>query len=123
MTRSNVARRSGARRSSRNLALHASTPTTVRYSGDAEIRLGWDPRRRVYRGRIVDPYLRFRGGVAMNPRFQRDPRSSEAYDDAAQRFATFVQERARSRGRAFAFDEERGRIQIRRIFQSPCPMD
>lgn len=96
---------------------------SIRFSGDAEIRLGWDRRARLYRGCVVDPYLRFRGGVPLRPQYAHAPTSSDAYDDAATRLATLAQQWARSQRRSFALDEERGRIQIRRIFQSPCPVD
>lgn len=96
---------------------------SIRYSGDVEIRIGWDEKARVYRGTVVDPYLRFRGGVRASPRFRGMTRSSAAYDDAATRLVTLAQRWARSRGQAFALDEEQGRIRVRRIFQSPCPMD
>lgn len=104
---------------------------SVRYSGDAEIRIGYDAERRVYRGNVVDPNLRFRGWVPVR-RARRDekdqrpssPRSSAAYDDAARRLATAAQRWARDRGRRFAVEQdEKGRIEIRRVFQSPCPLE
>lgn len=105
---------------------------SIRYSGDAEIRLGYDPRERVYRGSVVDPYLRFpasgqftvaaarvlRDGAA------RDPRSPEAYDAAARRLATAAQRWAKSERRSFLLEsDKRGRVTIRRVFQSPCPLE
>ena len=96
---------------------------SVRYCGDVEIRLGYDPRRRVYAGRVVDPQLRFRGGVPLNPKFSRDPQSSEAYDDAARRFYLFARDWMKRRGRSFDAEEKGGRPVIRRVFQSPCPLE
>lgn len=101
---------------------------SIRYSGDAEIRLGYDPKRRVYRGTVVDPYLRFRGVVPAKSAARDggggDPRSPEAYDAAARRLATAAQRWAKSERRSFLVEsDKRGRVTIRRVFQSPCPLE
>ena len=95
-----------------------------RYSGDAEIRIRYDARSRVYRGTVVDPWLRFSGWVPLERRYARDPQTSEAYDDAARRLARVAGHWAkRDASRDFAFDEPRGSgIRLRRVFQSPCPI-
>ena len=110
---------------------------SVRYSGDAEITLGLDEARGVYRGRVVDPYLRFPprkrprhltpeeyaslGEVPVNG---RDPTSSDAYDDAARRLCRRAQHWAKGEGQRFMFDQDKkGRVTIRRVFQSPCPLE
>ena len=91
-----------------------------RYSGDVEVRLGWDPRTRTYKGSVRDPEHRWRGSVG--PRYAyrfigRDPDSSKGYDDAAKRL---IEAAEADQGRMAA--ERRGRtIQIRRVFQAPCP--
>ena len=94
---------------------------SIRYSGDTEIRLGYDPKKHVYRGTVVDPYLRYRGEVGET---RRDPRSPEAYDDAARRLARRAQAWAEGRGKSFMLEsDKRNRIVIRRVFQSPCPLE
>lgn len=96
-----------------------------RYSGDAEIRIRYDRDRRVYRGTVVDPWLRFRGWVPVERRFARDPQCSEAYDDAASRLARAAGHWARRDAtRNFAFDAPRGGgVRIERVFKAPCPID
>lgn len=103
---------------------------SIRYSGDAEIRIFFDERKRTYRGTVVDPYLRFRGTVPLLPRFARTPRSPEAYDSAARRLAEKAQHCATHTScgfrspRPFALDQTpRGGVKLRRVFQSPCPID
>lgn len=102
----------------------SSKLTTKRYSGDAEIRVGYDRETKSYVGRVTDPYLRFRGWVSRNPRFSRNPTSSEAYDDAARRIARYAQAWAKSEQTRFMVEEDkRGRVRIRRGFQAPCPLE
>ena len=97
---------------------------TIRYSGDAEIRLSYDAREHAYRGTVVDPYLRlFPTMIPVARRHARDPRSSEAYDDAAKRLAEVAQKWAKRHGRAFMFGQKKGRLHVYRVFQSPCPLD
>lgn len=113
---------------------------SVRYSGDAEVRLEYDRGDGVYDGRVSDPHLIFDGWVPLNRRFARDPTCSEAYDDAARRLAKLAQDSAREDGRAFMLEYERSRtrlgnrdvgrntnrappIRIRRGYQAPCPLE
>ena len=96
---------------------------SVRYSGDTEIRLRFNDQLRRYEGVAVDPYLRFRGWVPMARAFRREPRSSEAYDDAAKRLASLAQRWARSERRSFMIESTNHAIRIRRGFQSPCPLE
>ena len=93
---------------------------SIRYSGDTEIRLGYDPRRRVYRGTVVDPYLRYRGETEARG---RDPRSPDAYDDAARRLCRQAEAWAESRGKSFMLEKKGRKLEIRRVFQSPCPLE
>lgn len=101
---------------------------TIRYSGDAEVRIRYDDRHRIYRGTVVDAHIRFRGWVPRAGKF-REPRSPEAYDDAARRLAAIAQRCARAaqcgfrERRPFAFEEANRRVKFRRVFQSPCPLD
>ena len=96
----------------------------IRYSGDTEVRLRFDPEAQGYRGTVTDPYLRFRGFVPAKRRFARDATSSDAYDDAAERLAALAQRWARERHDVeFLLEERRGRILIRRGYQAPCPLE
>lgn len=96
---------------------------SIRYSGDAEVRLTFDKRKRHYRGQVVDPHLRFNGWVSLHRRFARDPTCSEAYDDAARRLAELAEQWARSENRHFLVELERNGVRIRRGFQAPCPLE
>lgn len=98
---------------------------TVRYSGDAEIRIGLekDERGLFYRGSVIDAERRFHGWVPIAAS-GRDPASSEAYDDAARRLAKVADTWWQRRGKRFALERDgRGRVRIRRGFQSPCPLE
>jgi len=89
-----------------------------RYSGDAEIRVGWDPRRREYRGSIRDPYLRMRG--VLKARSSSDPTSPAAYDEAA---VQMLEDAHKKSGGRLKVERKRGRVFVRRVFQSPCPLE
>ena len=107
----------------------------IRYSGDAEVKLEFDPsfvnpdgrRVRVYRGRVSDPYLIWHGWIPEGTRTS-DPRSSEAYDGAAKRLIEAADRWAKGKhGRVFESERARGvlgirrPIRIRRVYQAPCP--
>jgi hypothetical protein len=94
----------------------------IRYSGDTEIRLGFDRIRRVYRGSVVDPYLRFRGDVPL-AKDENDPTSSAAYDDAAKRLLRAADKWARTLGKRFATSRKGSHTIIDRGFQAPCPLE
>ena len=110
----------------------------IRYSGDVEVRLGLDREAGVYRGSVVDPYLRWRGTVPVSKRAaaksaKASPSSSAAYDAAALRLAQKALQWSKTRGwkagkgvrvkRVFAFDfGPKGKITLRRGFQAPCPV-
>lgn len=83
----------------------------VRYSGDTEVRLGYDVKRGVYRGTVRDPYKRWRGEVRVRGR------GSEGYDRAAEEM---IQAAERRVGK-LQCDRRRGRPEVRRVFQAPCP--
>ncbi len=91
----------------------------LRYSGDAEVRVGWDPQRRIYRGSIRDPYRRVRCEITA-PRTLRDPTSPRAYDEAAERLLVDADRRS---GGKLKIERRRGRIVVRRMFQAPCPIE
>lgn len=89
----------------------------VRYSGDVEIRVLYDPRRQIYAG-----VIRTRHGehpASVDPRRFRDRRSSEAYDDAARRTVLAVEKRL---GRRLLVERRYGQVIVRRGFRSPCPL-
>lgn len=94
---------------------------SVRYSGDTEIRLGYDRHAHVYRGTVVDPYLRFRGEV---PARGRNPSSPEAYDNAARALIHQAERWAQKQAkRRFMVEKKHGRVTIQRVFHSPCPLE
>lgn len=99
----------------------------VRYSGDAEVRVLWDPKRRMFLGRVRDPYVRWRG-TAPRPTQARGRRqlhrASESYDLMATIFLRRAQTWAReTHDHELQIEEERGRLKIRRVFQAPCPTE
>ena len=96
---------------------------SVRYSGDTEIRLRHNDELRRYEGVVVDPHLRFRGWVPEKLRFARDPRSPDAYDDAAKRLAAIAERWAKGKRRGFMVEFTNDGIRIRRGFQAPCPLE
>ena len=99
----------------------AARYSSVRYSGDATVRLGYDPRRDVYAGTVADPYVVWRGRVGGGTRTPR--RSSAAYDDAAERLIRAADRwAARTGRRPIDADRRLGRLRIRRVFQAPCPV-
>lgn len=94
----------------------------IRYSGDVEVRLQWEPRERVYQGRVSDPYMIWKGSVPAERGI--DPKSSNAYDHAAARLIQLADQWSRrERGEPTLVDRApNGRIQLRRVFQAPCPL-
>ena len=90
----------------------------IRYSGDAEVRLRWDPRRRGYVGSVRDPDFHWRGRVG-----GREPRGSEDYDRAARELLSSADRACRSEQRRPLLIERTGRdVEVRRVFQAPCPV-
>lgn len=98
----------------------------IRYSGDVEIRVGWDPRAKRYRGTVRDPRMRWSGSVTPGVTAPRDRRSPDAYDHAARLLARDAQAWARKSGRRFDFVTTGigpfGRVKTDRVFQAPCPL-
>lgn len=91
---------------------------TIRYSGDAEVRILWSERRRRYVGTVRDPDYLWRGDLA-----SRSPRNSDDYDDAARDLLAAADASCRAElGRPLALEREGRTIAIRRVFQSPCPI-
>lgn len=89
----------------------------IRYSGDTEIRVGWDRKRRAYRGTVRDPRLRWEGEWTPLVMFGTRT-SSEAYDQAAKNLLRLAQRWAESKPRRrFKSDGTK----LSRIFQAPCP--
>lgn len=87
----------------------------IRYSGNTEVRFGWDRRRKVYRGSVRDPYRRWTGEVSKFTFFS--PNTPESYDRAA----IFLIQKAQNETGKFDIELEGNKIKIRRVFQSPCP--
>ncbi len=91
-----------------------------RYSGDVEVRLQWDARRRVYRGTVTDSrgvYPQTIAGRYLARLWGKSPMSSDAYDDAARAMIDEASRRVR-----LPFVREGGAILVRRVFQAPCPI-
>lgn len=92
----------------------------VRYSGDTEIRFLWDPRQGAYVGTVKDPYLRWVGTW-------RPPtppgKGSDLFDEAAfQLFQLASRWAERAHGQEFVADTTGKRVNLRRVFQAPCPL-
>lgn len=96
----------------------------IRYSGDAEVRLRWDNRRHLYIGNVRDPYIRWRGSAPQPSEIKKNsPTNPYSYDSMAALFLRQAQKWARQKyGRDLQLEEKHGRIQIRRVFQAPCPI-
>jgi Arc/MetJ family transcription regulator len=91
----------------------------IRYTGDVEVRIQWDPRRRLYVGSVRDPRARWRT-ILVPQRRIASPASSEAYDYAAR---VLVERAERELGRRLPADRDGSKIRIRRVFQAPCPRE
>lgn len=89
-----------------------------RYSGDAEIRVSYDAKKKVYHGAVRDPKHRWEGTMKAPPH-QGGPQCSEAYDKAAKAFLLRAQRWARGR---LLVETKDGVVRVRRIFESPCPI-
>jgi hypothetical protein len=92
----------------------------IRYSGDVEVRVSWDPTLPGYRGTVRGRSMRWRGAIAARRR-PRDEDLSKAYDEAAVMLLRAAERAAKARGRHFELEDIGGRIQVSRMFQAPCP--
>lgn len=88
----------------------------IRYSGDTEIRFGWDNKSRVYRGTVRDPNKFWKGQVSKSF-YVLNPYDSDAYDKAAYQLLKQAQ---KEKGK-FQTEKNGLFIKIRRVFRSPCP--
>lgn len=98
----------------------------LRYSGDVEIRASWDPRERIYRASVRDlslPDFRWKGLINLFYGIRTNPRSPEAYDRIARVAIMLADSAARRRRRRLGLEQERGQVVVRRVFQSPCPIE
>lgn len=94
----------------------------VRYSGDAEVRVFWDPDERVYRGYVSNGRFRFHGTAPRRLRDVFDIRSSDAYDHAARTLLEKARDYARAKRLHLRLEhDDHGDVAIRRVFRSPCP--
>lgn len=97
----------------------------IRYSGDAEVRVLWDPAQQRYHGAVRDPYVRWRGSAPRPSKVRGQRirhRASESYDLMAALFLRRAQQWAKAERRhELQLEEKHGRIVVRRIFQAPCP--
>lgn len=91
----------------------------VRFSGDAEVRITYKHARGVYEGTVRDPFFHWTGIAPPRSRFSRSPKTSEAYDDAAESLLLLAD---KASGNRLLFQKEGGRVKVRRLFQSPCPI-
>ena len=93
---------------------------TIRYSGDTEVRIRYDARKRVYLATVADPYQIWSGAISATT---RGPTDSRTYDRLALRFIAQAQAEARRRGmRRFMVDGVGRKVRSRRVFQAPCPL-
>lgn len=91
----------------------------VRYSGDVEVRVRYDARRRAYVGIVRGARVRFKGLVHVAPR--GEPRASARYDEASE---ALVRQAEGVLGAGMIGAEHRaGRVVVRRVFRSPCPTE
>lgn len=92
----------------------------VRYSGDTEIRFTWDRRQGAYVGSVKDPYMKWVGTW----RPPKPPgKGSDLFDEAAfELFQLASRWAARARGQDFSADTSGNRVNLRRVFQAPCPL-
>lgn len=94
----------------------------IRYSGDAEVRLHYNARKKRYSGTVTDPIYHWRGECGTSF-WHRDYRSSDAYDDAARELLEMADKAAvAKRNEHLMVERKRGRVRVRRVFQAPCPM-
>lgn len=85
----------------------------VRYSGDVEVRMHHDPERRMYRAVVKDPRGKWRGTASA----VRAP-TSETYDELAR---AMIVRAERDQKRKLPAERDKDRVQVRRVFQAPCP--
>jgi len=93
----------------------------IRYSGDVEVRIFWDSFKRVYVGKVRDPYVRWtgttRGQDTHNPK-----ELSVDYDGMAEVLLKEAERwAAHERRHRLMLERRHGRIVVRRVFQAPCP--
>lgn len=97
----------------------------IRYSGDVEVRLQYDPRSREYAGSVRDPQWSGRGSVSLRQvglTRKQDPTSPDSYDRAALVFLNVMRTIAWKKFRVrLQVSTDRGSVVIRRTFQAPCP--
>lgn len=99
----------------------------IRYSGDAEVRLGWDERAKVYRGSVravttSGTVFRWRGTWRPSSWFFLANRtSSSSYDAAAKGLLAQAKQSAGRMGKSLSLEGKRERVTLRRVFQAPCP--
>lgn len=86
----------------------------VRYSGDVEVRMHHDAERGLYRAVVRDPRGRWRGTAGATTRAP----TSETYDNLAR---AMIVRAEKAQKRTLPCERDKGRVQIRRVFQAPCP--
>lgn len=87
----------------------------IRYCGDIEVRLIYKDGS--YRATLRAPGLRANGTLprSLRARTRGSPTSPEAYDTMALAFLRLAERDG------FPVAKEGGRIEMRRVFQAPCP--
>lgn len=89
----------------------------IRYSGDVEIRIRWERRRRLYIAVVATPRTRWRVS------FEGEPEaSSKDYDRMAIALLRAAEKSFKKRDLSLPAEKKRGAFQIRRVFQAPCPL-
>jgi hypothetical protein len=93
----------------------------LRYSGDVEVRVRWDPSSKSYKGSVSDPYFRWKG--TWTPTFSFRTRTEPAaYDKAAEALLGLAERAAKKKRHAFQGERRRdGGFVMSRVFKAPCP--
>lgn len=89
----------------------------IRYSGDAEVRVRWDAKRRLYWGSVADPNYHWRGVLPAHKLRRRVGANPEAYDQVARYFF----EQAHLTYPRLRIETKMGIVEVRRVYQAPCP--
>lgn len=87
-----------------------------RYSGNVEVNMQYDQPRRSYLARVRDPSHRWRGTAGAHHFGAPD---SDVYDRVAE--AAIVRAERDLGVKLDAERDAKGRVQLRRVFQAPCP--
>lgn len=85
----------------------------VRYSGDVEVRMHYDPARSMYRATVRDEDHLWRGTAGAH-----NPPTPETYDRLAR---AMIHRAERDLKKRLKTKRDKGRLEVSRLFQAPCP--